>query len=81
MYLVTIKDKDMDGEPDIGFAVVVAANENEALLSAEPDLQLLRWAGRCRCVARAKEIDPKRFYRTLTMLRPPNAQLVSEGAL
>lgn len=75
LYLVAIQDKQLMGEPDIGFAVVEANNEANARNAAQPEIMALGYAGRCRCIAHAREIEPGRFYRTRALLKPPDAQI------
>jgi hypothetical protein len=81
LYIVTIKDKCMMGEPDIGLAVVEALSEAAALRSADDWINLLAYQGRGRCVANAREITPGAFYRTLALVRPPIAQSVDKETL
>ena len=68
-FLVTIHDKDLHGEPDIALAVVDAESESAARAAADSALVELIRAGRCRCVASAREIDRGRFYRLGAVVR------------
>lgn len=68
-YLVTIHDKELRGEPDIALAVVEASDVLAASHHAYPTLDALSIRGRCRCVARVKEIEPGHFYRLGALVR------------
>jgi len=75
LWLVAIRDKEMQGEPNVAFAVVDARNEQAAIEAAEPTIELLRDAGRCRCVphvigATDQPFKLNHFYR-VTLLKPP----------
>ena len=71
IFLVTIHDKDLYGEPDIALAVVEAPSEGQALRRADPILAELIEQGRCRCVPTVRQIDPGRFYRLGAVVRSP----------
>lgn len=71
MYVVTIQDKTLYGEPDVAIAVVDAADESEALVAARPTIDQLIDAGRCRCVPHARAIEPGKFYRLGAVIRVP----------
>ena len=77
LYLVTIQDKDLYGEPDVAIAVVDVADEAAALAAAWPTCLELADRGRGRCVPHARAIEPGKFYRLgalVRMPRDPNAE-------
>lgn len=71
IFLVTIQDKMLYGEPDIALAVVEAAGLDEALRAARPTIEQLADAGRGRCVPHARELEPGKFYRLGAVVRVP----------
>jgi hypothetical protein len=71
IFLVTIQDKTLYGEPDIALAVVDAADETEALRAARPTIEELADHGRGRCVPHARQIEPGKFYRLGAVVRIP----------
>lgn len=71
IYLVTIQDKTLYGEPDIALAVVDVADEEEALRSARPTIEDLANRGRGRCVPHARQLEAGRFYRLGAVVRLP----------
>lgn len=71
IFLVTIQDKSLYGEPDVAIAVVEAADELAARLTAHPTIDQLADAGRGRCVPHARAIEPGKFYRLGAMVRLP----------
>jgi hypothetical protein len=71
IYLITIQDKSLYGEPDVALAVVDVADEAEALRAARPTIEELAENGRGRCVPRARLIDPGKFYRLGAVVRVP----------
>jgi hypothetical protein len=82
IYLVTIKDKMLYGEPDIALAVVEAPDEETALHVARPTIEELADRGRGRCVPHARQLDIGRFYRLGAVVRipyDPNAKEDSHG--
>ena len=77
IYLVTIMDKTMYGEPDIALAVVDALDELAAIRTAYPTIEQLADAGRGRCVPHARLLEPGKFYRlgaVVRLPRDPNAE-------
>lgn len=77
IFLVTIQDKSLYGEPDVALAVVEAPDELTARLAAYPTIEQLADAGRGRCVPHAREIEPGKFYRlgaVIRLPRDPNAE-------
>lgn len=77
IYLVTIQDKTLYGEPDIALAVVDAPDEETARRAAHPTIEQLADAGRGRCVPYARLLEPGRFYRlgaVVRLPRDPNAE-------
>jgi len=77
IFLVTIQDKSLYGEPDVAIAVVEAKDEQEAWRSAYPTIEQLADRGRGRCVPHARAVEPGKFYRLGAMVRlprDPNAQ-------
>lgn len=71
IFLVTIQDKTLYGEPDVALAVVDAADEAEALRAARPTIEELADRGRGRCVPHAKQLEPGKFYRLGAVVRVP----------
>ena len=71
IFIVTIQDKTLYGEPDIALAVVDAADETAALRAARPMIEQLADRGRGRCVPHAKALEPGRFYRLGAVMRIP----------
>jgi hypothetical protein len=69
MFLVTIQDKSLYGEPDIAIGVVEADDELAAWEAAYPTVENLADIGRGRCVPHAKVIELGRFYRLGAMVR------------
>ncbi len=82
IFVVTIQDKTLYGEPDVAIAVVDVADEAAALETAWPTLLKLIDQGRCRCVPHARAIEPGKFYRlgaVVRLPRDPNAEEDSRG--
>jgi hypothetical protein len=71
IYLVTIQDKTLYGEPDMAIAVVDVADEAEALRAARPTIEELADRGRGRCVPHARALEPGKFYRLGAVVRIP----------
>lgn len=69
IYLVTIHDKMLYGEPDVALAVVDAPSEEVALQAAFPTIEKLADRGRGRCVPRARQLEPGKFYRLGAVVR------------
>jgi hypothetical protein len=69
MFLVTIHDKELQGEPDVALGIVEALCEEEAIRQADPALERYMSVGRCRCVAQARRIDIGRFYKLSAVVR------------
>jgi hypothetical protein len=77
IYIVTIQDKELYGEPDVALTVVDAPDEETALRAARPTIIDLAEHGRGRCVPHAKAIEPGKFYRLgaiVRLPRDPNAE-------
>lgn len=77
LYVVTIQDKMLYGEPDVAIAVVDAPDEEAALGAARPTIEELAERGRGRCVPHARQLEPGRFYRlgaVVRLPRGPNAE-------
>lgn len=65
LFLVFIKDKELAGEPHVGFGIVEAVDEDAARRAAEPDVDKLREEGRGRVHAVvAGTVDIGTFYST-----------------
>lgn len=82
LFVVTIHDKMLYGEPDIAIAVVDAFDELDAVRTAYPTIEQLADAGRGRCVAHARVIEPGKFYRlgaVVRLPRDPNAEENNRG--
>ena len=71
IYLVTIQDKSLYGEPDIALAVVDASDEVEAIRAARPTIEELADRGRGRCVPHARQLEAGKFYRLGAVVRLP----------
>lgn len=77
IYIITIQDKTLYGEPDIALAIVDVADEAEALRAARPTIEELAERGRGRCVPHARPLEPGKFYRlgaVVRLPRDPNAE-------
>lgn len=77
IFIVTIQDKTLYGEPDVAIAVVDAPDESTALRTAFPTIEELADRGRGRCVPHARQLEPGRFYRlgaVVRLPRDPNAE-------
>lgn len=82
IYLVTIQDKTLYGEPDVAIAVVDAPDDLSAVRAAYPTIEQLADAGRGRCVPHARAVEPGKFYRlgaVVRLPRDPNAEEDSRG--
>jgi len=71
LYIVTIQDKTLYGEPDIALAIVDVADEEAAIRSARPTIEDLANRGRGRCVPHARQLEAGRFYRLGAVVRIP----------
>jgi hypothetical protein len=71
LFIVTIQDKTLYGEPDIALAVVDAPDEAAARLAAHPTIEQLADVGRGRCIPWVREIEPGKFYRLGALVRLP----------
>lgn len=71
IYLVTIHDKSLYGEPDVALAVVDAPDEETAYAAARPTIELLADGGRGRCVPHARVVELGKFYRLGALVRVP----------
>ena len=71
IFIVTIQDKTLYGEPDVALAVVDASDEASALRAAFPTIEQLADAGRGRCVPHARLVEPGKFYRLGAVVRLP----------
>jgi hypothetical protein len=77
LYIVTIQDKTLYGEPDIALSVVDALDELAAMRTAYPTIEQLADRGRGRCVPHARLLEPGKFYRlgaVVRLPRDPNAE-------
>ncbi len=77
LYIVTIQDKTLYGEPDVALAVVDVADEVEALRAARPTIEELGDRGRGRCVPHVRQLEAGKFYRlgaVVRLPRDPNAE-------
>lgn len=78
IFLVTIQDKTLYGEPDIALAAVDASDEEAALRTARPIIEELADRGRGRCVPHVRQLEPGKFYRlgaVIRLPRDPNAEI------
>jgi hypothetical protein len=71
IWLVTIQDKDLYGEPDIGVAVIEAVTARDAVDAARPTIEQLADQGRGRCVPHAREVELGKIYRLSALVRLP----------
>jgi hypothetical protein len=71
IYLVTIQDKTLYGEPDVALAVVEAPDEQAALRASYPTIEALADRGRGRCVPHARALEAGKFYRLGALVRLP----------
>ena len=71
LYIVTIQDKTLYGEPDIALAVIDAPDEEAARLAAYPTIIELADRGRGRCVPHARQLEAGKFYRLGAVVRLP----------
>jgi hypothetical protein len=77
IFLVTIQDKMLYGEPDVALAIVEAADEAEAWRAAYPTIEALADRGRGRCVPHVRALELGKFYRlgaVVRLPRDPNAE-------
>ena len=80
IFLVTIHDKQLYGEPDVALGIVEAPDEETALNAVWPTLEKLLEAGRGRCVPHARVIELGKFYRLGALVRLPRDPNVGEDA-
>ncbi len=71
LFIVTIQDKTLYGEPDVAIAVVDAPDEEAACRAAHPTIEKLADRGRGRCVPHARAVEPGKFYRLGALVRLP----------
>ena len=71
LYIVTIQDKTLYGEPDIALAIVDAPDEETARRAAHPTIEELADRGRGRCVPHARQLEAGKFYRLGAVVRLP----------
>lgn len=79
IFLVTIQDKSLYGEPDVAIAVVDAPDESAACLAARETIELFADVGRGRCVPHARAIELGKFYRLGAMVRLPRDPNASDA--
>lgn len=68
LWLVVIKDKDRDGEPDVGMSLV-EGNEKAAADVMRRMEQACIDRGMGRCVGRYREIERSKQYRATALIR------------
>lgn len=68
LWLVVVKDKELSGEPDIGFAIV-EGNELAAKAKVDDLERACVRAGKARCIGRYREIERGKSYRATALLR------------
>lgn len=71
LWLVTIQDKELRGEPDVGM-IIVDTNEDDARSLGRTAVCKLAEIGRSRCVASVREIKTGFAYRTSALIRAPD---------
>lgn len=84
IYLVTIQNKTLYGEPDVALAVVDAPDEETAVRSARPTIEQLAERGHGRCVPHVRMIEAGKFYRLGAVIRlplDPNAEEKGDAAV
>lgn len=72
LFLVTIQDKELDGEPDIAMCVVEAEDEHDALEKSGARAKCIELAEVCgwgRCVPHAREWSIEKWSRTSFLVR------------
>jgi hypothetical protein len=69
IYLVTIQDKDLYGDPDVALALIAAPDAHTACRYAGRTLNELAAQGRTNCVPHAKKLELDAFYRPGTAVR------------
>ena len=78
IYLVTIEDKMLYGEPDVALGFVEAPDEETAFRAALPTIERLADLGRGRCVPHVRQLEAGKFYRLGALIRlprDPNAEV------
>jgi hypothetical protein len=80
LFVVTIQDKMLYGEPDIALAIVDALDEEAALRVARPTIEQLAERGRGRCVPHARLLEVGKFYRLGAVIRVPRDPNAESGA-
>lgn len=68
LWIVVVKDKELEGEPDIGVAFV-EGNELAAKAKADELERACIEAGKARCVARYREVVRGKSYRASALIR------------
>lgn len=71
IYLVTIQDKNLYGEPDVALAIVDAPDEKAAYGAARSTIEQLADRGRGRCVPHARVVELGKFYRLGALIQLP----------
>ena len=79
LFVVTIQDKTLCGEPDVALAVVDASDEQSAVRAAYPTIEQLAEAGHGRCVPHARAVEPGKFYRLGAIVRLPRDPNIEEN--
>jgi len=80
LFIVTIQDKTLYGEPDIALAVVEAPDESAAVRASYPLIEQLADAGRGRCVPHVRALEMGKFYRLGALVRLPRDPNVKEDS-
>lgn len=68
LWLIIIKDKELNGEPDVGIAIIEGNARAAAMRRDEIQAECIN-AGRGRCVVRYREIERGKAYRATALLR------------
>ncbi len=74
IWLVSLHDKDIPGEPDIGMAFHVGTEEEAASLGREMEAAMHVF-GRCRCVSQVKSVETGRQYRMGALIRTSRSKM------
>ncbi len=68
LWLVVVQDKALEGEPDVGIAVVEGNRLAAEHVCSDMEDACNR-AGRARCVGRVREVERGRQYRATALVR------------
>lgn len=69
IWLVLVKNKELQGEPDVWFAVHTGTEDEAKALGIEMENSLIS-IGNCRCVSRVRPMVPGKPYRVGAVMIP-----------